>query len=187
LTLIVGAAIGLAAALAPRPAPAQQVVAAQSEIAFTTRQMGVPVDGRFRRFEAKAAFDPKRPEAARIEITVDLASASIGTAETEAELAKPDWFDTPKFPSATFRSQAVRSLGPGRYEVTGTFTLKGQSRPVTVPVAWAQTGDSGTAEGSFALKRLEFGVGVGEWKDPTLVADEVRVRFRLRLAGVAAP
>lgn len=187
ITALAVGALGFGLAAIPLPAQAQQVVAAQSEIAFTTRQMGVPVDGRFRRFDAKAAFDPKRPEAARIEIVVDLGSASIGTAETEAELAKPDWFDTPKFPSATFRSQAVRAVGPGRYEVTGTFTLKGQSRPVTVPVAWTQAGDSGTAEGSFALRRLEFGVGTGEWKDPTLVADEVRVCFRLRLAGVGAP
>ena len=184
-----GAALGLAAALVwpAAPASAQTFVPAQSEIVFTSRQMGVPVDGRFRRFDVKAAFDPKKPEAAKLEISVDMASAQIGTAEIEAELAKPDWFDSARITTATFRSSAVRALAPGRYEVTGTFTLKGNSRPLTVPVTWTQSGDAGTAEGQFAIRRLDFGIGGGEWKDPSLVADEVRVRFRVRLAGVAAP
>lgn len=73
---------------------------AQSEIAFTTRQMGVPVDGRFRRFDAQLSFDPRQPAAGQLELRVDLASASIGTAETEAELAKAEWFDTRRHPSA---------------------------------------------------------------------------------------
>lgn len=78
-------------------------------------------------------------------------------------------------------------MAPGRYEVAGTFHLKGQVRSLVVPVRWVQTGEAATAEGQFTLRRLEFGIGVGDWKDPALVADEVQVRFRLRLAGVPGP
>ena len=96
--------LAVAASFAATPACAQQLVPAGSEIAFTSKQMGVPVDGRFRKFDAKVAFDPKKPEAANIAFSVDLASVSLGVAETEAEIAKPDWFDTKKFPQALFQS-----------------------------------------------------------------------------------
>ena len=69
------------------------------------------MDGKFRKFDARIAFDPKKPEAANIAFTVDLASASLGAAETEAELAKPDWFNTEAFPQATFQSTGVKALG----------------------------------------------------------------------------
>ena len=65
------ASLAVAAAFAA-PACAQTVVPAQSEIAFTSKQMGVPVDGKFRKFDAQVAFDPKRPEAAKIGFTIDL-------------------------------------------------------------------------------------------------------------------
>ena len=163
---------------------AQTLVAAQSEIAFTTRQMGVPVDGQFRRFTAQLAFDPKKPEAGKIGFTVDLASARIGTAETEAELAKPDWFDTRAFPQATFQSSSLKALGGGRFEVVGKLAIKGTSRDLTVPVTVTQAGPATTATGSFTLKRLDFRIGDGDWKDTSLVANDVLVRFKLALTGV---
>jgi len=168
------------------PACAQQLVAAGSEIAFTSKQMGVPVDGKFRKFDAKVAFDPKKPEAASIGFTVDLASVSLDVAETEAEIAKPDWFDTKKFPQAVFQSTAVKAAGPGKYEVTGKLTIKGTVQIIVVPVALAQAGGTTTASGSFVLKRLAFRIGDGDWKDTSMVADDVQVRFKLALTGVGA-
>ncbi len=178
-------ALALAAAFAA-PACAQQVVAAQSEIAFTSKQMGVPVDGRFRRFDAQVAFDPKRPETAKIAFTIELASVSLGVAETEAEIAKPDWFDTKKFPQATFQSTAVKATGAGKYEVAGKLTIKGTAQNVVVPVVLAQAGGTTPASGSFVLKRLAFRIGDGDWKDTSMVADDVQVRFKLALTGVGA-
>ena len=179
-------ALALAAAFAA-PACAQQVVAAQSEIAFTSKQMGVPVDGRFRKFDAQVAFDPKKPETAKIAFTIDLASVSLGVAETEAEIAKPDWFDTKKFPQAAFQSTGVKATGPGRYEVAGKLTIKGASQNVVVPVALAQSGAATTATGSFAIRRLDFRIGDGDWKDTSMVANDVQVRFKLALTGMPAP
>jgi polyisoprenoid-binding protein YceI len=168
------------------PACAQQLMPAGSEIAFTSKQMGVPVDGRFRRFNAKVAFDPKKPETASIGFTVDLASVSLGVAETEAEIAKPDWFDTKKYPQATFQSTAVKAAGAGKYEVAGKLTIKGTAQNVVVPVALSQAGGTTTAAGSFVLKRLAFRIGDGDWKDTSMVADDVQVRFKLALTGIAA-
>ena len=167
------------------PAWAQQkLVPAQSEIAFTSKQMGVPVDGTFRKFDAQVAFDPKKPEAAKIAFTVDLASASLGAPETEAELAKADWFNTKLFPQATFQSGAVKALGAGRFEVSGKLVIKSATRDVVVPITLAQAAGNTTASGSFAIKRLDFKIGDGDWKDTSMVADPVQIKFKLVLTGV---
>jgi polyisoprenoid-binding protein YceI len=165
----------------------QRLLPAQSEIVFTSRQMGVPVQGRFRSFDAQVEFDPKQPEAARITIHIDLASASIGTAETETELAKPGWFDTRRFPQASFASTSVKPAGPGRFDVAGKLLLKGTSRELVVPVALVQAGPAATASGSFTIRRLDYRIGDGDWGDTSLVADEVLVKFKLALSGLAAP
>jgi polyisoprenoid-binding protein YceI len=169
------------------PAWAQQkLLPAQSEVAFTSRQMGVPVEGKFRKFDAQVAFDPKKPEAARIAITIDLASVSLGSAESEGELVKQPWFDTKRFPQATFQSTTVKAVGPGKFEVAGKLSIKGSPRDVVVPVSLAQAGATTTATGAFTIKRLDFKIGEGEWADTGMVANDVQVRFKLALSGVPA-
>lgn len=180
-----GRALTIAALLGAGAASAAELrlQPASSEIAFTSRQMGVPVQGRFKSFDAEVDFDPARPEAARIALRIALASAAIGTAETEAELAKPGWFDTQRFPVASFVASAVRPAGTGRLEVAGRLTLKGTSRDVVIPVSLQQTLAQTTASGSFTLRRSDWRIGDGDWSDPALVADEVQVRFKLVLAA----
>jgi polyisoprenoid-binding protein YceI len=180
-------AVALAALLLQSPAQAQQkLLPAQSEIGFVSRQMGSPVEGRFRSFGAQVALDPKQLAAAKIVLTVDLASATLGSTETETELRQPGWFDVKKFPQASFTSSAVKSAGPGRIEVVGTFSLKGRSRPLTVLVALAQSGPTTIASGAFTIRRLDFQVGDGDWSDTDLIANDVQVKFKLALTGVAA-
>jgi polyisoprenoid-binding protein YceI len=163
----------------------QKLLPAQSEIAFTSRQMGVPVDGKFRRFDAQVAFDPKKPETSKIGLTIELGSVSLGAAESEAELVKQPWFDAKKFPQASFQSSSVKAAGPGKYEIAGKLTIKGSTRDVVVPVTLAQAGATTTASGAFTLKRLDFKIGDGEWADTSMVANDVQVKFKLALAGVA--
>jgi polyisoprenoid-binding protein YceI len=175
----------LALAAAVLPAAAQTVVPAQSEIAFTSRQMGVPVEGKFRKFDAKVAFDPKKPEAAKIGFSIDLASVSLGAPESEAEVVKPDWFNTKAFPQATFQSTGTKALGGNKFEVAGKLTIKGATKDVVVPVQLAQAGATTTATGAFAIKRLDYRIGDGDWKDTSMVANDVQVKFKLALTGVA--
>lgn len=170
----------LFALLVATPAFAQTVVPGGSEIAFTTRQMGVPVEGRFTAWQAQLRFDPRNPAAGSVSFDIETGSASFGAAETETEVKKPDWFHVVKFPRASFRSTAIKAAGPGRYEVAGQLTIKGRAREVTVPV----TLNGAIASGSFAIKRLAFDIGSGDWADTSMVADEVQVRFKLQLAGL---
>ncbi len=183
-TLTAVAALAALFALTLPARAQQQVLPAQSEIAFSSKQMGVPVDGKFKKFDAQVAFDPKKPEAAKIAFTVDLASVSFGSSETEAEVAKPDWFSTKAFPQATFQSTGVKAAGPGKFEVAGKLAIKGASQNVVVPVTLTQAGSATTATGAFAIKRLDYRIGDGDWKDTTMVANEVQVKFKLSLTGV---
>ena len=164
----------------------QKLLPAQSEISFVSRQMGSPVEGRFRSFDAQVALDPKQLGAAKIVLVVDLASAALGSTETETELRRPDWFDVKKVPQASFTSSAVKPAGAGRLEVVGTFSLKGRSRALSVPVTLTQAGGTTTATGAFTVRRLDFKVGDGDWTDTDLIANDVQVKFKLALSGVGA-
>jgi hypothetical protein len=127
------------------------------------------------------ARHPRAPRALWV-LTLDDEQVRDGSAE--AELVKPDWFNTPKFPKATFTSTGVKALGGGRFEITGTLGIKGATQPVTVPVTLTQSGGATTANGAFTVKRLDFRIGDGEWKDVSVVANEVQVKFKLALTGV---
>ncbi|MDQ5897527.1 MAG: hypothetical protein QG612_1613 [Pseudomonadota bacterium] len=186
-TAALAAASFAALVVAPTPALAQQKLdAAKSEMQFVSKQMGVPVEGRFRKFDAQIAFDPKKPEAGKVAFTIDMGSATLGVPETDAELPKAPWFNVPRFPQATFQSSAIKAVGAGKFEVAGKLSIKGNSRDVVVPVALTQTGGSTTATGAFAIKRLEFKIGEGDWADTSMVANDVQVKFKLNLSGVPA-
>lgn len=162
----------------------QQLVPAQSEVQFIARQMGVPLEGHFKKFSAQVAFDPAKLATSKIAFTVDTGSATLGSRETDAELPKPVWFNVPTFPQAQFESTNIKALGGGKFEVAGKLTIKGTAQNVVVPVALAQSGATTTATGTLPLKRLAFKIGENEWADTSMVADEVTVKFKLALTGV---
>jgi polyisoprenoid-binding protein YceI len=159
------------------------VLPQQSTIHFEFRQMGVPVKGGFKRFATEMAFDPARPEAARAQIEIDLASIDAGSPEADEESAGKLWFNRSAYPKATFVSSQIRALGDNRYEMRGTLTLKGRSREMTVPVTYMPGKKAATFDGSFVLRRLDFGIGEGMWADVATVANEVQVRFRIAATG----
>ncbi|MDB5828603.1 MAG: YceI family protein [Variovorax sp.] len=157
----------------------------KSQIAFVTRQMGVPVQGTFKQFDAQVAFDPKKPEGGTIALQIDIGSASLGVPMSDAELPTPTWFDAATFPTARFQSSAIKGLGAGKFKVAGKLTIKGIGHDVTVPFAITQAaaGES-VAVGSFAINRLDYKVGEGEWTDTSMIANPVQVNFTITLSGL---
>ena len=194
---VVAASLAASALLVAQPvfaqaAAQQKLNAAQSEVVFQFKQMGVPVDGKFTKFDAQVNFDAAKLATSKVNFTVDIASATLGDKATDAELPKAPWFNTAKFPQATFASGSIKSLGTGKFEVAGKLTIKGVAQEVVVPVAMTQAAGSGsgaavvtTATGTFPMKRLTYKIGEGEWADTSMVADPVQVKFRLALTGVA--
>jgi polyisoprenoid-binding protein YceI len=175
--------------LAVQPAFAQQKLnPAQSDLSFTFKQMGVPVDGKFKKFDAQINFDAAKLDTSKVTFTVDIASTTIGDPATDAELPKSTWFNTAKFPQATFVSSSIKALGAGKYEAAGKLSVKGIAQDVVVPITMTQAGAGAaavtTAVGSFAIKRLTFKIGENEWADTSMVADPVQVKFKLVLTGI---
>jgi polyisoprenoid-binding protein YceI len=175
LQLVCVATLAITPAWAQKP---QKVDTARSSIRFVSKQMGVPVEGRFRRFDATIAFDPARPEATQAEFEVDLASIDLGHEEGETEVRRPLWFDIAKYPQAKFVVSSVKAAGPGKFEASGALTMKGITHPVSAPVTVTEASGVRVVDGQFALRRLQFRVGEGHWSDTETVADEVLVRFR---------
>jgi polyisoprenoid-binding protein YceI len=165
------------------PAAAANVDYAKSEIAFVSKQMNVPVQGRFRKFTAQVDFDPKKLEAAKAQIEVDLASVDTGSTEADAEVARKGWFNTSAFPTAKFVSTSVRQLAPEKYEARGKLAIKGIGQDVGAPFSVKRAGDVVTYAGEFMIKRLQFKIGEGVWSDTDTVADDVQVKFRIVTTG----
>ncbi len=165
------------------PATADNVVYAKSEITFVSKQMNVPVQGRFRKFTAQIVFDPRKLASSKAEIAVDLASIDTGSTEANDEVGKKTWFNTSAFPTATFSSSAVTQTGPDRYEARGKLSIKGIGQGVIAPFSVKRNGNVVTYDGAFTLKRLQFKIGEGVWSDTETVADEVQVKFRIVTTG----
>ena len=171
--------------LAAQPALAQQkLVPTDSKISFITRQMGVPLEGHFKKFDAQVAFNPAQLASSNITLNVDTASATFGAPETDAEMPKATWFNVPKFPQATFQSSSIKALGGGKYEVAGKLSIKGTARDVVAPVTVVQSGANTTATGTLTIQRLTYKIGENEWADTSMVANDVQIKFKLALTGV---
>jgi polyisoprenoid-binding protein YceI len=165
------------------PASAANVDYAKSEITFVSKQMNVPVQGRFRKFAAQIVFDSRKLASSRAEIEVELASVDTGSTEANDEVAKKAWFNTSAFPTAKFVSSAVTETGPDHFQANGKLSIKGIGQDVAAPFSVKRAGDTVTYEGGFTLKRLQFRIGEGVWSDTETVADEVQVKFRILTTG----
>ena len=156
-----------------------QVQADQSRIGFRYTQMGVPMDGRFKKFSGQLSFDPAQPATARAAIVVDLASIDTGTPEADTEVAGKPWFNTPAFPTARFESSGVKALGDNRYEVSGTLTIKGKTQAIVVPATFSAQGATGVFDGTFTIRRGDFAIGEGSWSAFDIVANDIQIKFQL--------
>lgn len=153
----------------------------KSAITFTSRQMNVPVDGAFRKFAAQINIDPARPENGRAQIEIDLASIDTGSAEANDEVTGKNWFNVREFPRGIFISATVKPLGNGRFETSGKMSIKGKTLEIRAPFSIKQEKGVLILDGSFPLKRLDYGIGTGIWSDTSVVADEVQVKFHFVL------
>ncbi|MBW0448592.1 YceI family protein [Paraburkholderia phenoliruptrix] len=175
-TLIAGAA---ALALLGTSLAHADVDTSKSTVIATTKQMNVPVDGKFRKFSAQLSFDPAKPTAGSASVSIDTRSYDLGAGDYNKQAQGKEWFDSATYPAATFVSSAIAPVGGNQYKITGKLTIKGKSQTVVVPVTIASQGSTQTFDGSLPIRRSQFDVGTGEWKDTSVVADEVVIKFHL--------
>ncbi len=168
------ACAGFAANLA-----AAQLDAGKSSVTAVARQIGVPMEGKFKRFAAAVEFDPAKLASSSAKVEIDVASFEIGDAATTKEVKGKDWFDAARFPKAVFESTAIKPAAAGKFDVAGKLTIKGKTVDVVVPATYRHEGANQVFEGVLPIKRSAFNIGEGEWKDTSVVADEVQIKFRL--------
>ena len=168
-----------AVALAASGAALADVDLAKSKVSAVSKQMNVPTEGVFKKFSAQIKFDPAKAVQGSAQISIDIASFDLGDKMYNDQVAGKDWFDAKAYPQATFVSSAIAPTGENKYNVTGKLTIKGNAETVTVPVTITQSGTTQTFDGVLPIKRSAFNVGIGEWKDTSIVADDVQIKFHI--------
>jgi polyisoprenoid-binding protein YceI len=171
----------LAVALAASAVPLKADLA-HSSVAAVFKQMNVPVEAKFKKFTANVDYDAAKPENSKAAVDIDTASLDLGEAEMNKEVAKKDWFNAAQFPKASFVSSSIKPAGAGKLTVTGKLSIKGKSADVSFPLTVKAEGGKQVFEGALPIKRLAFNIGDGEWKDTSMVADEVLIKFRVTAA-----
>lgn len=160
-----------------------QLQADDSKVGFQYQQLGVKLDGHFKKFSTDIRFDPAKPEAARAVLDVDLGSVDAGSSDADSELVKPEWFNLAKFPTARFEASSITAKGGDNYEIAGKLTIKGKSQPLSFPATFKADDKAGTFAGTLTIKRNDFAIGEGDWASPEIVADDVQVNFSLKVAA----
>ena len=128
------------------------------------------------------------PASGRLEVTVDVAALDTGDKDRDDTLRSAELFDVKKFPQAHFLATKIVKTSGG-YEADGALTIRGVTRDTRVPFTFREATEGGAAVGYMAgntvIRRLDFGVGQGDWKATDQAGNEVTVSFTLRLTRAA--
>jgi polyisoprenoid-binding protein YceI len=165
---------------------------AHSEVVFSVRHLGgvSKVSGRFNEFAANINGDPAKPEAATVEFTIKTTSIDTKEAGRDKHLRSADFFDVEKYPEITFKSSKIAAKGQNKYDVTGTLTMHGVSKEVTLPVTMAGPVKDGRGNEKFGfetstkLNRKDYGITWNRALDAggVMVSDDVQIDISMEAA-----
>jgi polyisoprenoid-binding protein YceI len=181
--------IALACALllaAPVAFAADYVQAAGSSLQFTTSYQGEAVPGRFPGFTTTLRFDPAQLATSRLDVAIPLAMATTDNEDYDGEVRGDAFFASKRFPQARYTATKFRALGGNRYAADGTLSLHGVNKPVVLVFTWTP-GAKPVLNGKATVKRLDFGVGGGEWNDTSLIPNDVTVTTKVVFAPAVIP
>lgn len=175
-------ALALAPLLCPAAFAAPQVADASSgRLEFTAIQADAKFTGAFGRFSVTLDFDPAAPAPGRLDVTVEAASIDTRDGERDEVLRGADFFAVDRFPQAEYHATRFERAGSG-WRADGELTIRGVKRPVPVTFTLAPAAGATLMKGRASLKRLDFGLGQGEWASTEWVGDAVDIRFELTLS-----
>jgi len=162
--------------------------AARSSLEFSFTQAGAQNKGRFKSVAVVFDFAPESLAGSRLEVTVDMNSLDTGDQERDDNLRDTDLFAVKQYPQAHYSATQFTRTASG-YEALGKLTLRGVTRELRVPFTFRTASESGASaaymSGKITLKRLDFGVGQGDWKSSEWVGNEVGISFSVRLTSAA--
>lgn len=155
---------GVARAEGEKSTKAFQVDKVHSSVIFGIKHLGVGyVYGRFNMISGQFLVDPKNAKDSSIDMTIKVESIDTGEDARDKVLRGPDFFNVKVFPTATFKSTAIRNIGDG-LEMTGDLTIHGTTKRITVPLEFVGEGadpwgnDRSGIHAEFTIKRSDFGI-----------------------------
>lgn len=160
--------------------PVRWVIDDGSELQFETSWSGSKIEGEFPRFSGDISFSPQALDRSRVRISIDLTSVTTGDGQRDASLKGEDWFNTGQAGTAVFTASRFTHRGGENYVANGTLTLRGASRPVSLPFRLQIDEDKARVRGVTTLDRTAFGVGQGEWAATSEIPAQVTVEVDLR-------
>ena len=153
---------------------------AKSTLQFVFTQAGAKNDGKFAKYDVSFA-----PETSALNVVVQVSSLDTGDKDRDSTLRSADLFNVAKFPQAKFAATKITHGAGDKYEAVGKLTIRDASRDVKIPLTFKTATEGGkqvgTMTGEVVIKRLDYGVGQGEWKSTEWVDNEVTVKFSLKL------
>ena len=165
-----------------------------SEVSFQIRHLVSQVRGRFNEFSGAVQLDPKNLPASSVEFHIKTASIDTNVADRDKHLRSADFFDAEKYPEITFKSESIQPAGKDKYNVTGTLTMHGVSKKVTLPVTYGgQVKVGGSTRAGFqtetTLDRKDYGIIWNKALDAggAMLGDDVSVSINLEALKKDAP
>jgi polyisoprenoid-binding protein YceI len=152
-----------------------------STLTFVGKQAGAEFQGSFDKFTADITFDPENLAASRFDVQIDTASVNTHDTERDDTLRGAELFNVKKWPKSQYVAEKFADKGGGKYTAAGKLTLRDVTREVPIEFTFEQRDGGAWLKGSSLVKRLDFGVGQGEWKETDTVANDVKIRFALKL------
>ena len=158
---------------------------AHTTVGFQVRHIVTNVGGKFQDFAGTIKVDRVKPESSSVEFTIQAASINTNDPKRDEHLKSPDFFDVANQPTIVFKSTSVKPTGKDAYEVTGNLTLRGVTKPITLPVTFLGEGKDpwGNEKMGFeiatTLNRKDYGINWNKALDQGgfLVGDEVKVQI----------
>ena len=106
-----------------------------TQVEFAAKHLGMmTVRGHFADVKTTGHIDPGHPEDTAVEVVVQMESIRTNNEQRDNDLRGSNILEIDKYPTMTFKSTAIKSLGGDRYELTGDLTIKDKTRPVTFAV-----------------------------------------------------
>lgn len=147
----------------------------KSSIKWSVNYSGKAVDGMFPSFTSDIAFDPAHLDTSSVNVSINTAKATSTDSDAQASIAGGEWLAASQYPAAVFKSSGFSHLSRDNYQADGMLSLRGKTVKVSLPFTLKITGHNAAMDGTITLKRLDFGVGTGEWAKTDAVANDVKV------------
>ena len=153
---------------------------AASRLEFTGVQAGADFKGVFHKWSAAIEFAPDALANSHFDVLIEMNSADSMDKDRDSTMRGADVFDVAHYPTAHYVTRTISKTAAG-YSAVGALTLHGVTKDVPIDFQFATAPGGAKLVGTAKLKRLDFGVGQGDWKSTEWVADAVSVAFSLVL------